>query len=301
MGNKNHRESSQGRGERAPVVYWMSRDQRVSDNRSLVFAQEQALEQNRPLVVTFCLAPGFLGATIRQYGFMLAGLAEVEKTLSQKNIHLKLLRGEPTIEIPKFVQHCKASVLVSDFDPLRIKRQWKGRVMEQITVPFHEIDAHNIIPHWVASEKQEYGAYTLRPKIERLLPEFLIEPPKIRKHPWSWKQGETGTSWDRILKSLEIDRSVSEVKWIRPGEKAAKKALKSFVKGKLDSYEARRNDPTCDGQSNLSPYLHFGQLSALRVALMDVIPTATQGLPGVLGASMTGHGSNGLSLERSAT
>ncbi|MFZ2323726.1 MAG: hypothetical protein WAV89_08520 [Ignavibacteriaceae bacterium] len=40
-----------------------------------------------------------------------------------------------------------------------------------------------------------------------------------------------------------------------------------FLKNKFDNYNDLRNDPTKDGQSNLSPYLHFGQISAQRIAL----------------------------------
>jgi deoxyribodipyrimidine photo-lyase len=43
--------------------------------------------------------------------------------------------------------------------------------------------------------------------------------------------------------------------------------LKAFLKNKLGFYEERSNNPTADGLSNLSPYLHFGQISAQRVAL----------------------------------
>ena len=82
-----------------PVVYWMCRDQRVNDNWALLFSQELALKQ--PLVVVFCLVPQFLGATIRQYDFMLKGLKELEKNLTEKNIPFYMLTGSPEEEIPK--------------------------------------------------------------------------------------------------------------------------------------------------------------------------------------------------------
>ena len=67
-----------------PIVYWMSRDQRAHDNWVLFFAQELAFKQRIPLAVVFCLVPQFLGATIRQYGFMLQSLQETEKKLKQE-------------------------------------------------------------------------------------------------------------------------------------------------------------------------------------------------------------------------
>ena len=53
------------------VVYWMSRDQRVQDNWALYHAQALAKKHGVGLSVVFCLVPGFLGATLRMYGFML--------------------------------------------------------------------------------------------------------------------------------------------------------------------------------------------------------------------------------------
>ena len=71
-------------GRRGPIVLWMSRDQRTNDNWALLFAQELAIKQKTPLAVIFCLVPRFLNATIRQYGFMIKGLQEVERNLRKK-------------------------------------------------------------------------------------------------------------------------------------------------------------------------------------------------------------------------
>ena len=44
---------------------------------------------------------------------------------------------------------------------------------KKIDIPFHEVDAHNVVPCWLASDKREYGARTIRSKIHKKLPEFL--------------------------------------------------------------------------------------------------------------------------------
>jgi deoxyribodipyrimidine photo-lyase len=64
-----------------------------------------------------------------------------------------------------------------------------------------------------------------------------------------------------------VERTVPEVTWIAPGEREGQKALKNFVRRSLSLYGEKRNDPGQQGQSHLSPYLHFGQVSAQRVAL----------------------------------
>jgi deoxyribodipyrimidine photo-lyase len=257
------REGSPGDG---PVAYWMSRDQRAADNWALLFAQQLALQRQSSLVVVFCLVAQFLGATRRQYGFLLRGLQGVERSLAEWNIPFRLLRGSPGKELPAFVGQNGISQLVTDFDPLRIKRGWKDGVASAIDIPFFEVDAHNIIPCWVASPKQEYAAYTMRPKIHRALPEFLQPFPSLERHPWPWAQAGS-VDWPATAQTLRVDESVPEVGWLEPGEKAGREVLQDFLQSKLRHYVERRNDPTQDGQSNLSPYLHFGHLSAQRVAL----------------------------------
>jgi deoxyribodipyrimidine photo-lyase len=250
-----------------PVVYWMSRDQRADDNWALLFAQELAIKHKQPMAVVFCLVDDFLGATLRQYSFMLEGLQQTANELNKKNMSFYLLLGQPEKQIPKFIKQYKIGSLVTDFDPLRIKRNWKKIIAEKINIPFYEVDAHNIVPCWLTSPKQEFGAYTIRPKIHKLLPEFMEDFPKIKKHPFKWTQKVPQIGWDKTIRKLTINRSVDKISWLKPGPKAAQKILKYFIKNKLRHYEQRRNDPNQDGQSNLSPYLHFGQLSAQRIAI----------------------------------
>jgi deoxyribodipyrimidine photo-lyase len=93
MNLKRVRTLNEGAIKSGPVLVWMSRDQRAKDNWALLFAQELALKQKAPLAVVFCLVPAFLGATTRQYRFMLKGLQEVEQNLDRKNIPFFLLTG----------------------------------------------------------------------------------------------------------------------------------------------------------------------------------------------------------------
>jgi deoxyribodipyrimidine photo-lyase len=250
-----------------PVVYWMSRDQRVKDNWALLYAQELALSLGRPLGVVFCLAPAFLGATLRQYGFMLKGLREVSRDLDNLNIPFFLLRGDPPQELGRFVENHPVGAVVSDFSPLRLVREWRSAAAQNLKVSLEEVDAHNIVPCWVASPKAEYGAYTLRPKLKRLLPEFLEEFPELARHPITWEGERPEIPWENLAAALAIDFSVPEVTWLTPGERAASTQLGHFLEQQLPFYQERRNDPTQGGQSDLSPYLHFGQMAPQRVAL----------------------------------
>ncbi|MEN9649702.1 MAG: hypothetical protein RL094_669 [Candidatus Parcubacteria bacterium] len=255
-----------------PVVYWMSRDQRVEDNWALICAQEIAQAAQRPLYVCFYLAPQFLGATERQYDFMLKGLQEVEVDLKKKNIPFYVLIGDVDKVIPAFLKEREATVVIKDFSPLRVYKDWIKKVSKKIDAKtaFFEVDAHNIVPAWLASPKREFAAYTIRPKIKKLVPEFLTKFSRVKAmkpevYPAPFVSSDV--NWSDVMSALTIDTEVKAVDWIQPGKSKAAKQLKQFIEERFISYDVKRNDPTEKGQSDLSPYLHFGQLSAQRVVL----------------------------------
>ena len=244
------------------IIYWMSRDQRVHDNYSLLFAQELALKRKQNLYVVFNLADSFLNVGDRQFNFMLRGLELLREELKNFNIPFNFISGIPEVEIPRFITVTGAGTLVTDFDPIRIKREWKRNVAEKINIQFYEVDAHNIIPCWVTSQKQEFAAYTIRPKINRLLPNYLEEYPRIVDN------ARTNYSKDSSFKNVRIsDSPEKETGGIISGETAAINTLHEYLENKIDKYSIDKNDPNKNCQSGLSPYLHFGQISSQRIAL----------------------------------
>lgn len=258
--------NSGGPSAAGPVVYWMSRDQRAYDNWALLFALQKGAELKRQVVVVFNLVTEFLGAGLRQYDFMLKGLQQTERHLRELNIPFFLLTGNPTNNIPRFMEDMKASCLITDSDPLKIKRVWKHQIAAKSDIDFYEVDAHNIVPVFYVSQKEEFAAYTLRPKINKHLEEFLTEMPEP---PVQKLNGISAgdINWSEIYKQLRVDDSIKEAGWITPGAEAAHQRLHNFILHDLEQYNSDRNDPVKDGQSNLSPYLHFGQISSQRIAL----------------------------------
>jgi deoxyribodipyrimidine photo-lyase len=256
-----------GTVSKGPVVYWMSRDQRVEDNWALIYSSILALENHTSLAVIFCLTSDFLNASIRQYGFMIKGLQECAHRLKKHNIPFYLLQGNPADQIPVFLIKYRIHTLVTDFDPLRIKQKWKQEVAIQAMTDIITVDAHNIVPAFIASNKAEFGAYTLRPKIQKALTYFLQDFPNllIQKQYNDFEFEEY--PWEIIISNLKVDRSVQEVDWCSSGEKAAKVVLTSFLTGSFHDYHQQRNDPNSESTSGLSPYLHFGNISAQRIAL----------------------------------
>ncbi|XP_060729729.1 CPD photolyase [Tachysurus vachellii] len=251
------------------VMYWMVRDQRVQDNWALVYAQQLALEEKLPLHVCFCLVPRYLESTYRQYAFMLRGLQEVAKECTSLDIQFHLLSGEPELMLPGFVKRWDVGGVVTDFNPLRLPLQWTERVKKELPsdVPFIQVDAHNVVPCWEASNKLEYAARTIRGKITKLLPEFLTEFPPVNPHPHPSTRKAKKVDWQEVMSSLEVDRSVGEVSWAAPGTTGGTAMLESFIDKRLRLFGGQRNNPNADALSQLSPWIHSGQISAQRVLL----------------------------------
>lgn len=258
MNLKRHRNLNTHTANNGPVVYWMSRDQRVNDNWALSIAQERANAINKPLVVVFCLQKIFLGASPRHFLFMLEGLRHVQQSLHSLNIPFYMLDGPPEKEIPLLINQLHAGLLITDMSPLRIGKQWRKKIAEAISIQCLEVDAHNIIPVWVTSQKQEFAAHTIRPKIHSLLPEYLDEIPSIQTQRTSYSFSVPTIDWNTYTAKLSDTNPIS---WIKPGEAHALEAVDRFISTRLSAYGSR-NDPTKLTQSDLSPYVHFGQIAS---------------------------------------
>ncbi len=250
-----------------PIFYWMSRDQRVQDNWALLYARQVALARKQPFAVVFTLTPHFQNARQRHYRFLLDGLRYIESELRDLGIGFWLEIGPPAKTLASMAHQCHAGLIVTDFDPLRIKRQWKQEACQNIEAEMIEVDAHNIVPAWEASHKLEFAARTIRPRIHRLLPEFLEPFPVVEPLPSGLHLDVPQVDWEKINQRFLSDPEVSHSERIISGPQAALNTLNKFVESGLNEYDSLRNDPLAEGQSGLSPYFHFGQLAPQRAAL----------------------------------
>ncbi|KAJ1689177.1 hypothetical protein LUZ63_013332 [Rhynchospora breviuscula] len=270
--------SASTKSKPGPVIYWMFRDQRVNDNWALLHAANLASSLSAPFAVAFSLFPPpfFLHARARHVNFLLRGLKRLETTLSSYNVPFFFFKSYPKDSIPNLVDRLGASSLVVDFSPLRQFRSELDEIVERIGshVAIHQVDAHNVVPVWVASDKLEYSARTIRSKINKLLPEFLVDFPELSKQTVEWVgEKPPKIEWDALIDEVNREAcDVAEIDWCVPGEDAAKETLlgikEGFLTKRIKGYHSDRNDPTKPrGLSGLSPYLHFGQISAQRCAL----------------------------------
>lgn len=248
------------------VVYWMQRAQRAADNAALNVAIDIANELGKPAVVFFRLRADAQHANVRHFHFMLDGIAGIDAALRKRRVGFVLCR-DPEHDILEFCARADPCLVVSDENPLRAAESGRRRAGRRLSVPFWTVDADVIVPTRLLG-KEHYAARTIRPKIHALLPQFLqpLSDPSTRRL-WSPPRGIGAI--DPLAVSLEgmtIDRSVA-VAGFDGGESQAEQTLSRFLRQRLTGYATQRNHPDVDGTSQLSPYLHFGQIGPHRVAL----------------------------------
>lgn len=290
------------------IVYWMQRDVRTEDNWALLWASSIAAEQKMPIYVVYILPPPpqaiesktntentghqlppslkDMPMTRRHGDFLLGGLECVHKELQNRGIPFHVLMPPSHEEVGEtmcnFVlndnEKRRANLVVADFSPLKHARQWielqAAPLLDKANVPFYQVDAHNIVPVWVAGEgKRQIGARTLRPRIHKVVNKYLQEYPELckvyqRQTTVSDRNELPRFDRDQYEEYLKMDESVPAVTWATPGTEAGMKQFASFVENGLKHYEDKRNDPTrtriC---SNLSPWTNHGHVSFQRITM----------------------------------
>ena len=265
------------------VVYWMQRAERGRDNHAVDLAVKVANALGLPLVVYFAGIANFPNANLRHYAFLNRGLVDVEKDLQERNISF-VLRNAPRESHERLLKDVEAAFLVGDENPMREPERWRRELAAKIKIPFWTVDADVVVPSKLI-EKAQYGAYTIRPRLYRMLPEYLVafENPKAQK---SWARSKSFHS-DSVQDDMtrgwkELDRSVGPVEAWVGGHHAAMKRLQHFVTKLFKNYERDRNRPEVDGTSSMSPYLHFGHIGPVTIAL--AVDAAVKKDPSLQGA-----------------
>ena len=253
--------------EKAYVLYWMQASQRVLDNPALSYAAEQANEAGKPLVVAFGLVADFPNAIERHYYFMLEGLCDVSAALHTRRIRFVITPKGPVSGIIELALH--ATQVITDAAYGRTERVWRKAVAQQIACQLIQVEGNVVVPVETASSKEEYSAATLRRKIEPMIAHFaqevVLEDIKIPCEDIELGVEEiTITSIPAVMKAMGVAEDIQGYPRSGGGETAAHQRLSDFL-DRLDCYGEHRNDPAWPCTSNLSPYLHFGQISPVTV------------------------------------
>lgn len=256
------------RPDGACVVYWMERSGRGLNNAAIDCAVEIANELGLPLLVYFSVISNYPNTNLRHYAFLNQGLPDIEADLTERNISF-ILRRSPDSFLERFLEEVHAAVLIADENPCREPERRRQVIARRIRIPFWTVDADVIVPSRLFG-KAQYAAYVMRPRLNKELANYLHSMQNPAAH-YAWKRpknfaccaptSDTPEGWKNL------DRSVGRVESFTGGSHEARKRLKLFVEQILPHYEKNRNQPAVDGTSRLSPYLRFGHIGPLEIAL----------------------------------
>lgn len=250
------------------VLYWMQRAQRGRANAALNLAVAVANELRQPVLAVFGLTSDYPGAQRRHYRFLVEGLGEVSRDLEARGVPLVVRLGRPPEVVASVAGEVRPSMVVGDENPLRIGRAWRDELAGTLRVPFRCVDADVVVPSSLFPS-EEYAARTIRPKIHRVLAEYLkpIPDPKAEVR---WPSGTVPKGVDLEPAALIRDSrvgGVGEVAGYRGGPDEAARRLDHFVRHRLKGYATLRNEPVPYHTSELSAHLHFGHLNPVTAAL----------------------------------
>jgi deoxyribodipyrimidine photo-lyase len=249
------------------VVYWMQRAVRVRENAALDVAIEAGNRLGLPVVVFFHVVPNYPSANLRHYHFLQQGLRDAAEDAAERGVGFQVRRAPEKIEA--FLEEVRAALLVGDENPCREPERWREVLARKTSIPFWTVDADVVVPTMIFNRSFAL-LHHFRPHLQRELPKFLVAPPKMEPlHRWEPDRALGGFDLSQEITAgfTKVDRSVKPVDGFTGGTKAALKRLGEFVRNGLAAYDDARNHPETDGTSRLSPYLHFGNIGPLTVAL----------------------------------
>jgi len=256
------------------VVYWAQMNRRVESNHALSFAVDLGNQLNLPVLFYEGVTCSYPYANDRFHTFLLEASAGTARRLRPLGIgyvfHLRRRQSDPNDAVYRLA--ADAAALVTDDYPVFVARDHSRSVPNKLTIPYYAVDSSCIVPmsHFT---KQEYAAYTIRPKIRKVLEDCLqpVAPLGVKRRftgtlPVLHTE-VTATNIAEMVRSCEIDHSIAPSTEIRGGSDEAKCRLRYFLDHNLRRYAKLSREPSAQVTSGLSPYLHFGHISSLEVAL----------------------------------
>ena len=250
------------------VVYWMQRAMRIIDNPALDVAIEAGNLLGLPVVVFVSVIPNYPNANLRHYHFMQQGLRDVKDDAAERGVGF-VLRRHPDNSLEAFLEEAEAALLIGDENPCREPERWRRVLARRLKLPFWTVDADVVVPSSVFG-RDYFLLHHFRPKLNSKLPKYLVRPAGVKPlSAWQRSKSVQGFSLaEDITKGFKaLDRRVQPVDTFTGGSHAGLRRLKEFVSRDLADYEEKRNHPELRGTSRLSPYLHFGNIGPVTIAL----------------------------------
>ncbi len=250
------------------IVYWMQRAQRILDNPALDFAIQAGNLLGLPVVVYFQVIPNYPNANLRHYHFLQQGLRDVAADAAARGVGF-VLRRTPESSLEAFLEEVQAALLIGDENPCREPERWRQVLAKRLKLPYWTVDADVVVPSRIFN-RSFVLLHHFRPHLKAQLPAWLVAPEKTTPlHPWkpAKKLDTYPLDTDITAGFTQLDRTIGPVDSFTGGTHAALQRLHTFVNLELKDYETTRNHPELPGTSRLSPYLHFGNIGPLTIAL----------------------------------
>jgi deoxyribodipyrimidine photo-lyase len=266
--------SAPERPDRKYVLYWSGANRRVDANHGLLYAAEIANRHNLPVLFYEGVTFAYPYANDRLHTFILEAVPETAKRLQHLGIGYFFYIRKRSSDNENMFQHVSlnAAAVVADDYPTFRPRDLNSQIPQTLDVAYYVVDSSCVVPMSQIPDRQ-YGAYTIRPRIHKLLPKYFHEPDALHVHHRfegkvpAHHTGVTPENIPALVAGSEIDHSVQPSLSFRGGRLQAEKLLTYFLEHNLTRYANGRNEPTEHATSHMSPYLHFGQMSSLEIAL----------------------------------
>jgi len=255
------------------VVYWMQRAMRIVHNPALDVTIEAGNLLGLPVVVYFSVIPNYPNANLRHYHFLAQGLRDVAEDAQERGVGF-VVRRHPHNSLEAFLDEVEAALLIGDENPCREPERWRRVLARRLKLPFWTVDADVVVPSQVF-DRSFVLLHHFRPRLKAELPKYLVAPGKIAPlyewKPWrkleSFPVGSQVSGQEITAGFTKLDRTVGPVDSFTGGSRSALRRLGEFVSGELADYEEKRNHPEVKGTSRLSPFLHFGNIGPITIAL----------------------------------
>lgn len=257
------------------ILYWMRTAIRVDENPALDVSIRIANAFELPVLVYHGLSERYPYASDRHHAFILQGARDVQAEIGKLNVeygfHLERSgQREPHLKTLASL----ARFVVTEEMPVSPLRNWTTALSKAVTTPILCVDTACVVPMQLVGRAYD-RAFEFRDATSRLYAERLNRQPESIQVNSSFKVADIipfepvdlqHADIAELISTCDIDHAIGPVQHTVGGSVAGYQRLQAFLSNGLGKYARLRNDALLDGVSRMSPYLHYGMVSPMRIA-----------------------------------